>query len=82
VTFKIGDRVKWQSASAGTWKTKAGEVVAVLPPGADPSRAGLRNPGASRNHESYIVRVREGRSSRIYWPRVAALTAADEKVTP
>jgi len=62
----VGDRVTWTSQSAGTVKTKTGEVVRVLQPG---ERPGWKNQGASRDHVSYVVRV--GR--RLYWPRVSQL---------
>jgi len=74
VTFKIGDRVEWISQSAGIQKRKEGRVVNVIPhrgsPYGENGEGQVRNPGACRNHESYVVRVK-GRG--LYWPRVSAL---------
>ena len=78
MTFNGGDTVEWTSQSAGTIKTKRGEIWAVVPAGTDP-RA-LIPPGAaesggfgsiggclsSRPHESYLVDV----GGVLYWPRV------------
>jgi hypothetical protein len=30
--FKVGDKVTWDSQAGGGWTSKAGEVVAVVPP--------------------------------------------------
>ncbi len=67
----IGARVTWTSQSAGVTKTKAGVVEVVVPAGEKP--AGIRNPGTSRDHVSYLVRADHG---RLYWPRVKHLELA------
>lgn len=78
----IGDAVEWTSQSAGVTKTKRGTIIGIVPRGAPPPRQ-IKNPGACRDHESYVVRVEEasrlrpltGRTTiRYYWPRVTALT--------
>jgi hypothetical protein len=66
--FSVGDRVEWTSQSAGIVKHKEGDVVQVVPPGGYP--VGVRNPGMSRNHLSYVVRVKR---RGLYWPRASAL---------
>jgi hypothetical protein len=73
VKFVLNDRVWWESQSAGRWKRKEGRVVQVVAPKADP--VGVRNPGMSRDHESYVVSVR-GRGR--YWPRVSVLHSVAE----
>ena len=82
--FKVGDKVKWASASQGTWREKRGTVVAVVPARVNFAEARWWNtfshlpgwkrfmskePGAARNHESYLVQA-EG---ALYWPRVSLL---------
>jgi hypothetical protein len=77
MTFGIGDRVTWESQSAGYSKKKSGVVVAVVPPRQlvnDRIPCGFRLksvPGMYREHESYLIRV--GTSASLYWPRVALL---------
>jgi hypothetical protein len=77
MTFTIGNRVTWESQSAGYSKKKSGVVVAVVPPrqrvnDCIPCGFVLKSvPGKSRQHESYLVRV--GTSASLYWPRVALL---------
>jgi hypothetical protein len=87
--FKIGDVVEWTSSSAGTTKTKRGDVFAVIPPGKDGYRqarklfvesAGthrnLWGGGLWRDEVSYVVEV-PGATPKakpiLYWPRAAAL---------
>ena len=76
VKFSIGDFVVWSSQSQGSHTVKSGEVIDILPVGAQPPRELYPSlwkgagPGIGRNHESYIVKV--GR--RYYWPRVSQLT--------
>lgn len=78
--FKVGDRVEWTSQSAGCTRTKAGTVETVVPAGCIvPKLSCNPNPGACRDHESYLVRVK-GRG--LYWPRVKALRPAAPEVTP
>lgn len=71
----IGDRVTWTSQSAGTWTTKRGVIVSIVPPGTRPER--ISNPGCPRDHVSYVVRARlDGGQSKRYWPRVELLQEA------
>jgi hypothetical protein len=74
--FVKGAKVTWRSQSAGTWKEKTGQVVAVVPADGYPTEAlkavginGRAGDGRPRDHESYVVRAR----GRLYWPRVSAL---------
>ena len=80
--FLHGDEVTWTSQSQASETTKIGIVIEVIPAGIRPSAskypslyrgAGL---GSARNHESYVVSVRDkdvrGRN-KIYWPRVSKL---------
>lgn len=77
MSYFIGDKVTWSSQSAGFYKNKVGVVVALVPSrqSVNPvlASAGIRgrikNPGAARDHMSYVVRS-EG---RLYWPRVNQL---------
>lgn len=72
--WKVGDHVEWESQSGGYYAVKRGTVVVVVPAGTNPGEMSKnRNPGAARDHESYLVRVR-GRG--LYWPRVANLRDA------
>lgn len=76
MTFKVGDFVQWTSQSAGTVTTKQGKVIQVVPPGGAPE--GVRRPGTSRNHESYVVRasydLTNGKKrSKTYWPIASKL---------
>lgn len=81
--FSTGDTVTWTSQAGGVSKSKSGVVVAVVPAKTLPSKAdfpGLYRGvgiGSSRDHESYVVRVKTGLSAtRDYWPRAAALSLA------
>lgn len=80
MSLQIGDYVTWTSQSAGTTKTKAGPVVAIVPAGANPDAViacdlwadhyvWAGSYGLPRNHESYLVAVR----GKLYWPRVSLL---------
>lgn len=78
--FQIGDLVEWTSQSAGIVKRKIGEIVYVVPARERPVRLVGAGCGQSRDHESYVVRVRQydrlGEKvirTRGYWPRVSAL---------
>ena len=84
--FKVGDTVTWESSAAGTTKTKAGKIVAEIPPGTSPvdvirrlrsahTFASQWGGGASRPTESYAVLVEsDGRMrSKLYIPRTSAL---------
>ena len=82
--FKLNQRVAWVSQSNGTAKEKHGTVVRIVPPQQHPlggfafwadthyfPGGGF---GQVRNHESYVVEVREGkRKPKLYWPVVARL---------
>lgn len=70
--FKLGDRVAWTSSASGKTSRKEGEVVAVVPAGERPPPKGLRDPGAPRDHESYVVVV----GTKRYWPKVDKLERA------
>lgn len=101
-SFKVGDVVHWTSQSGGHTVTKQGVVSAVLPAGKplasetayiQPKGASLArlgtSPMATRDHASYIIRVRH---STYYWPQVkhlkrgkapkALLTASEPSKTP
>ena len=85
--FKLNQRVAWVSQSSGTRKEKHGVVVRIVPAGQSAlggassdvfswtfATTGLF--GNPRNHESYLVEVREGkRKPKLYWPVVARLEA-------
>lgn len=87
--FKVGDTVKWTSSSAGSTKTKRGEIVLVVAPGSASGRKALQyiadrrathrsafGGGWERDHVSYLVCV-PGATPKskpiLYWPRAAAL---------
>ena len=79
MTFEVGSLVTWASQSAGIVKRKTGTVEAIIPAGKRPE---LKGAGLSRDHVSYVVRVREiddhGRKrSKLYWPRVEGLDTAE-----
>jgi len=72
------DLVEWESQAGGHWTNKKGVVVGIVPKNTHPSSLNfpaLRTDVYSdRNHESYIVRVKVGKTQyRDYWPRVSAL---------
>lgn len=76
--FKIGDTVAWTSSASGGTTSKSGTIVQVVPIGSRPGREwGLDAPGSPRDHISYVVAVKVGKTDkakpRHYWPRVAAL---------
>jgi hypothetical protein len=85
-TFSVGDIVTWKSQAAGSWKTKTGTVVEVVPAFKAPFSE-IKGFGSSRKHESYIVEVKYEptrstsaiKSVRVkkpkrYWPVVGNLT--------
>lgn len=86
--FKLGDEVTWVSTSNASTTMKMGRVVSVIPAGRDPREfvtqarrqheAGSKfGYGRRRNHESYLVLVRDGKKkAHIYWPRVSQLEPA------
>jgi len=86
--FKLNQRVAWVSESRGTRKEKHGRILRIVPPNQSPLGGvaeetyawQYRLPGGGfglpRNHESYLVEVREGkRKPKLYWPVVARLEA-------
>ncbi|NDY89746.1 hypothetical protein [Ideonella livida] len=78
MSFKVGDSVSWSSQAQGSTKQKFGEVVAVVPVrGAIPDGFQITGAGSPRDHESYIVAVKSGKTDKaklkLYWPRVNAL---------
>lgn len=83
--YQVGDPVTWTSQAGGVQKTKSGIVVAVVAAKTLPERSLFpqlyKNSGIgmSRDHESYVVRVKMGVSAtRDYWPRANALSRAPE----
>ena len=79
--WAIGTKVAWSSQSAGIVKEKRGVVYAVILAGTQPTRPmGIRHPGASRYHTSYVIAVARGgrKTGRMYWPRMAHLRRVDE----
>jgi hypothetical protein len=79
MSFKIGDRVTWKSQASSYVKVKTGVIEAIVPAGHLPSaefqRLFRHGIGGPRDHESYVVRVRQ---ATYYWPRVKGL----ERVSP
>jgi hypothetical protein len=81
--LQVNTKVVWTSQSSGYRKTKVGIIVAVVPPGVDPTtcippgyRMLNKEPGAPRKIESYLVRV--GNSRKLYWPLVNKLKKVKE----
>lgn len=65
----IGQSVTWTSSNL----EKTGEIVAVVPAGERPSTGltpKVKDPGAPRDHDSYIVKS----NGKHYWPRVSLLS--------
>mgnify|MGYP006969506354 CR=1 FL=1 len=87
--MKVGDKVIWRSQAAGTPKVKEGTIVGVIPTYVNPqlvihdfcSEYGASSAfgfGKERNHESYVVLVKNGkRKPKIYWPRVSKLSLVE-----
>jgi len=79
--MKLNDTVKWSSQAQGSWKTKTGVILQVVPAGGMPDRDDFRalyngaGCGSPRNHESYVVGILNNRTGnyKLYWPRVSAL---------
>lgn len=83
--MKVGDVVSWESQASGAVKKKTGVIVAVVPAkhnariilGDFKDCQWAWGGGFSRNHESYLVSVKTGKSEEakktIYWPRVSSL---------
>lgn len=88
--MQIGDKVTWRSQAAGSTTEKIGEIVVVVPAGKHPHEAmsvelkrqnlPRRYDGWPRDHESYIVAVKKGKTDKalpvLYWPRVSGLKKA------
>jgi len=84
-TFNVGDEVTWDSQSMGSWKSKKGKVVYVIPAGVAPTipevlqsthkRPSLPAKPLPRKHESYLVAVQGGPKAKpqLYWPIVSKL---------
>lgn len=78
--FKVGDKVRWVSQSAGNETMKRGIVVAQVPPQAKPDDYipdGMRRNSSSgygkpRDHVTYLIKV-HGKGGMVYWPRVHVL---------
>lgn len=76
--FKVGMTVEWRSSANGSTKHKVGEIVAVVPAKQRPApKFRLDSSGLPRDHESYVIAVKCGKTDKakpkLYWPRVAAL---------
>ena len=76
--FRLGDLVTWSSQAAGSWATKTGEDVEIVPPRRDPLQLIA---GSPRNDVSYIVKVvemgkRGPKKARYYWPITSKLAKA------
>ena len=73
--FKVGDTVQWQTTGRGKRLLRVGEIVAIVPPFADPDRFGPadkhRIPTGARRREtqSYLVLS----DNRLYWPETYKL---------
>lgn len=89
-TFKVGDRVVWESQAAGHSKKKEGVVFKIVPAlefARDYFADGFRTeqePGKPRNHRSYLIQI--GKSKILYWPLVSRLRLVEgnplEKTNP
>ncbi len=85
--FKVGDKVEWESQAVASWTIKRGKVVAVVPAGRFPTdiltainkfwKTMFDWPTLTRNHESYLVEVPGGKTSKampkLYWPHASKL---------
>lgn len=83
--LKVGDKVFWESQSAGSMTQKKGTVIEVIPSHERPYSIDYPNhmikfDGWSREHESYLVEVPpQGKATKnpakpkLYWPRVTHL---------
>ena len=87
-TFKIGDKVKWQSQANGGWTEKKGIIIAVVPIKGKPADVLPDYAGSKyrttidprslgcRQHQSYVVLV-DGKTDKatpiMYWPVVSRL---------
>lgn len=86
--MKVGSKVEWKSQASGSMTQKTGEVVAVVPAGANPRTYADNLPielrqlkrmfdGCPRGHESYLVKVVPGKTGKakpvLYCPRVSVM---------
>jgi hypothetical protein len=76
IKLKTGDSVTWRSQSQGYWKIKEGIIEKIIPAGDNPKTYGYisKDSGLLRNHESYLVKVR----NKLYWPIVSRLNKKEE----
>lgn len=68
---RVGQTVTWTSSNL----EKTGEIVAVVPAGQHPSTdltPKVKEPGAPRDHDSYVVKA----NGKHYWQRVSLLSIA------
>lgn len=76
--FLVGDAVVWTSQAQGYSRQKQGVIVSVVAPNERPDRNFFPDLykgsgcGFGRDHESYVVRVK----NRHYWPRASSLVKA------
>jgi len=86
MNLQIGDYVTWTSQSAGTTKTKAGSVVAIVPVGANPDTVIAGDLWADHRYRGFayvwtgsygLPRNHESYliavGRKLYWPRVSLL---------
>ena len=76
--FNMGDKVQWDSQSAGYVKHKEGTVVEVVPAGTHPTIKHVASYIGTRNHESYVVQVKY----KLYWPLVLYLKPTPTSIPP
>ena len=81
--LKFGDKVTWKSQAGGKETRKQGEIVYILLrtenpynsfPFIDDYQIMFDYPTRFRNHESYLVKVENGKKQpKLYWPLVKYL---------
>jgi hypothetical protein len=90
--FQLHDKVHWRSQAGGSWTSKCGTIVAVVPPGEKPEnycqRAATeygcippKDFGRPRIYESYVILVLATgarKKHRLYLPRVTQLELQSE----
>ena len=90
MSFKAGDKVKWESQAGGVSLEKVGTIVIVVPPNtwirsvnnasailATSNAEAIDNTRASRKAESYVVQVESANRRarpKLYWPVAKRLT--------
>lgn len=77
-TFRVGDKVEWESQAQGYCKVKTGVIVAIVHQGLLPTNAcplkyetNRFSMSQPRDHRSYLIKV--GNSYNLNWPRVCHL---------